>query len=68
VRQRAVQALGGAEQRLGGGVGAQLVQRDARVVEEQRLARLGLERVEGRGGDGGEALGDGLGGLAGRAG
>src|SRR4051794_18844627 len=37
---------GGAEERLGGGVGAELVERDGGVVEEARLGRLGVERVE----------------------
>ena len=51
VGQLGVQALGGAEQRLGGLDGSELVEDDARVVEQDRLARLGLEHVDGgRGG------------------
>jgi hypothetical protein len=52
VGQLRVEAARRLEQRLGGSTDrADLVQRDARVVEQHRLARLGLEGVErGRGG------------------
>ena len=42
-----VQALGGGEERLRGLDGSELVEDDAGVVEQDRLARVGLKHVDG---------------------
>jgi hypothetical protein len=51
VRELGVEATGGLEERLGRLQRAELVEGDACVVQEDRLARLDLERIEGAGGD-----------------
>jgi hypothetical protein len=52
VGQLGIQAGGGGEERLGGAHGPELVEDDARVVEQHRLARVGLQHVDGNSGGG----------------
>ena len=52
-----VQALGGAKERLGGDERAQLVEQDAGEVQQDRLARGVLERLDGGDRAGQQALG-----------
>nr|WP_230316178.1 hypothetical protein [Conexibacter sp. W3-3-2] len=54
VRQLGVEPQRGLEQAGGGAQRPELVERDARPVEQQRLARVVLEQLERRVGDGGE--------------
>jgi hypothetical protein len=57
VGQLRVEPLGGPEERRGRLDGPELVEDDARVVEQDRLARLGLQDVDGDGGRGHEDRG-----------
>jgi hypothetical protein len=65
VRKLGVEPAGGLEQRLGQVQRSDLVERDARVVEQHGLARLGVERVERSGRSGDEHRGARAGGEAG---
>ena len=64
VRKLGVQALGGLEEQLGGVQRAELVEGDARVVEQHRLARVDLQCVDRGAGGGRQDTGPGAGGQA----